>query len=281
MNTLGKTKSKNTAKLALAVVFFLLCAVGTFQLGQWQTRRGDEKQALGAKLTLAQAQSPTMQIASSINLTEWAFRRVVLKGEFLPDSWVLLDNRQVQGHPAVQLIQAFRVLPEGFLVAVDRGFLLRNPSKPRDLPAGIMELITSSAAPSLVGIVLPQFPRSAELWGLRVGSAERIHQEGRLWSNFDKAQFFASKSGPLANFVVQQLSDEESAGNEPSLTENTLPPSAFREGVLIRVPPHFERQVLKHRGYAVQWYGITAALVLLTAVFVWRGVSKLGSADEL
>jgi surfeit locus 1 family protein len=280
MNSPVETKSQSKAKLLLAVIFFLSCAVGTFQLGQWQTRRGDEKQALEDQRTMAQAQRPAMQIASSINLTEWAFRRVELKGEFLPDSWVLLDNRQVQGHPAVQLIQAFRVLPDGFLVAVDRGFLLRNPSKPRDLPAGIMELITASPTPSLVGMVLQQFPRSAELWGLTVGSAERIHQEGRLWSNFDKRQFFANKAEPQANFVVQQLSDEETADKALGLADNTLPPSAFREGVLIRVAPHFESQVLKHRGYAVQWYGITAALVLLTAVFVWRGLSKRGLADE-
>lgn len=259
------------------MVFFLLCAVLTFELGRWQTRRGDEKQALEAQRIKALAQAPIAHIGSSRNLTESVFRRVYLRGEFLPNLWVLLDNRQVQGRPAVQLIQAFRVLPEGVLVAVDRGFLLRNPSKPRELPEGVMELLAAPSPPSLVGIVLPHFPRSAELWGLSVHSAEHIHQEDRLWSNFDETLFFAQQAGPRAKFVVQQWLTNAQMARDAGLSGAPLPLSAFKAGVLIQVPPHFNSQVLKHRGYAVQWYGITAALVLLTAVFMWRGLRKPAS----
>jgi len=226
--------------LLLIFLTAMMCTL-TFNLGQWQTRRAEQKAALETRRQEAVKQAPlSVNAASVANVEQLQFRPLSLEGEFIADAWVALDNRQFKGAPAVSLLQAFRLSPSGAVVVVDRGLLLRNPSAPRVLPTP--PEVTGRV--KIEGLLLERFPRAAELWGLRVGDASTIHRNGREWSNFDIGLFASEYQLELGNFVVQQLSDSQ---------DN-----------LKRVPPQWSSEVGKHQGYAFQWYSLTLLLMALS-----------------
>lgn len=235
----------------------LLLAAGalatlTFNLGQWQSRRATEKEALETQRQAAlDADELQLSSASVPDVQALRFRRVRLTGQFVPDAWVALDNRLINGRPAVSIIQAFRLQPDNDIVMVDRGLLLRDPAQPRVLPAFSEDAQTVT----IQGFFLERFPRTAELWGLRVTDASQIHRNGREWSNFNVADFqreFASqlKTSVSGDFVVQQ-SGADSSG-------------------FVRKAPEWTSDVSKHRGYAFQWYSLTIVLLVGVCVLLWR-----------
>jgi cytochrome oxidase assembly protein ShyY1 len=235
--------------LLLVALTAMLCTL-TFSLGQWQTRRALQKSDLETRREEAIKQAPlSLSSASVSDVGASQLRHLLLEGEFIADAWVALDNRQYKGTPAVSLIQAFRVQPGGFVVVVDRGLMLREPSAPRVLP----QPPKMSGRVKIEGLLLERFPRSAELWGLRVSDASQIHRNGREWSNFDAKRFGTEYQLELGNFVVQQLSDNGDG--------------------LKRVPPQWASEVGKHQGYAFQWYSLTALLIVLSFLLClkeWR-----------
>jgi len=64
-------------------------------LGSWQTRRGDEKAGLQARLDAAEAMTPVL-VTSRADLAQVVAqlpRRVRMQGEFLPERSVFVENR--------------------------------------------------------------------------------------------------------------------------------------------------------------------------------------------
>ena len=228
-------------KLLLLVTLTVLMCLLTFNLGQWQTRRAQQKAELESRREEAVKQAPLTLTTSKVpDPQALQFRHVLLEGEFIPDAWVGLDNRQYKGAPALSLLHAFRVEPGGFVVVVDRGLLLRDPSAPRVLP----QAPAIAGRVKIEGLMLERFPRAAELWGLTVKDASSIHRNGREWSNFDLNLFAQEYRLEAGNFVVQQLSDSGDG--------------------LKRVAPQWSSEVGKHQGYAFQWYSLTALLLVLS-----------------
>jgi cytochrome oxidase assembly protein ShyY1 len=244
------------------MVLSLAMGTLTFNLGQWQTRRAAEKSALQTQREQALAQAVLRLTSAQLDdPAALRFRRVSLEGQFIDDAWVALDNRQIKGRPAVAIVQAFRVQPGGFVVAVDRGLLARDMSSPRSIP----ELPRSDQTVRIEGFVLERFARTAELWGLRVADASDVHRNGREWSNFHMTYFATEyaqqlQGADLGNFVVQQLSDSSDG--------------------LVRVEPQWSNDVGKHKGYAFQWYSLTALLAVWVGVLLWREMRSGGDAQR-
>src|SRR5690606_24073365 len=111
----------------------VVAAVG-ISLGQWQTRRGDEKQAI-ENLLLARQSAPVLQLEQvPDDAAELAFRRVRLRGSFV-DAWpVYLDNRPHDGHAGCYLAMPFRIAASGQHVLVMRGWLPRDVADRTRLP---------------------------------------------------------------------------------------------------------------------------------------------------
>ncbi len=267
-------------KLWVLLIAGGLMATLTFELGQWQARRGDQKQALDTQRTQALHMPPVSPTQPVVDVVANRYRQARLSGHYLPGAYVLLDNRQYRGRPAVQWIQAFEVSGlqtsyPPYVVAVDRGLLLRDPMKPRDLPA-VPAALAAGANVILQGPMLEHFARAAELWGLRVAGSEVVHQDGVLWSNFDALGFEKKIQRPLANFVVQALSESvvQVSGAVSTDRADTIGAaqgaSADPSSQPIRVEPQFASEVDKHRGYAFQWRCITLVLVGLTGWLAWK-----------
>lgn len=259
VKTPGKVKLLFTLLIGAGLVWL------TFSLGQWQTGRAQEKQTLFDAQARALAAEPVSPASARLDLDNLSYRKIELRGRFEAKALIYIDNRQVDGRPAVQVVQGFR--PEGanFLIPVDRGLLLRNPAEPRlapDMPAGAMR---DGEMFNLQGTILPRFAQSAELRGIALGDTENIvmaQSNGfEVWSNFSVDEFEKRTGEPVSNFVVTQQPVAQTAGQQPK---------ASIAGGFYHLAVPLQAQVAKHQGYAFQWFTMSAVLVLLTLFFVYR-----------
>lgn len=258
-------KSPSRKKLFISLMLGFSLVWLTFSLGQWQTGRAHQKQALADAQAQALAAAPITPGAPVIDLDNLSYRKIELKGRFDPKALIYIDNRQVNGRPAVQVVQGFQ--PEGgsFLVPVDRGLLLRNPANPRLAPQMPEEVHQAGDVVTLSGTLLPRFAQSAELRGIKLGEVEAIHRETsngvEVWSNFSASEFEKLSGQQISNYVVT-LQPVAQSGD--TVAETRVVNGFYHTAV----PLH--EQVAKHRGYAFQWYTMSAVLVLLTLFFVYR-----------
>ena len=259
VKTPGKVKLLFTLLIGAGLVWL------TFSLGQWQTGRAQEKQTLFDAQARALAAEPVSPASARLDLDNLSYRKIELRGRFEAKALIYIDNRQVNGRPAVQVVQGFR--PEGasFLIPVDRGLLLRNPAEPRLAPNMPAEAMREGEMFNLQGTILPRFAQSAELRGIALGDAENIvmaQSNGfEVWSNFSVDEFEKRTGEPVSNFVVTQQPVAQTAGQQPQ---------ASIAGGFYHLAVPLQEQVAKHRGYAFQWFTMSAVLVLLTLFFVYR-----------
>ncbi len=112
--------------LALALA---ACAAG-IALGNWQSRRAEEKRALGARL-----------------------EQVSVQGEFVAGRTVLLDNKTRRGRVGYEVVTPLR-LKDSMHVLVNRGWIERER---------ISELRTPAGDVRIDGIALERLPHALEL----------------------------------------------------------------------------------------------------------------------
>lgn len=254
-------------KLVFSLLIGFSMVWATYGLGQWQTGRASEKQVLLDLQAQALADAPVSPEGPLINLDNLSYRRIELQGEFDAKSLVYIDNRQVGGQPAVQVVQGFRPNGASFLIPVDRGLLLRDLANPRRAPD--MPDVDLPALQGLAGTILPRFAQSAELRGMLLGSPDDIHREQsngvEVWSNFSSDAFAHLSGQKVSNYVVTLQPVVQTT--EPDMLVQKV--NGF---YLVAMP--LQQQVAKHKGYAFQWFTMSAVLLLLTLFFVYREFYK-------
>jgi surfeit locus 1 family protein len=190
------------------------CAAG-IALGNWQTGRAEQKRAAAA-----------------------AVERVVLKGRFLSEHLVLLDNRLRNGRPGYEVLTPFAVEGGRSHVLVNRGWIAAGPS--RDVPPKVE---TPAGVVALEGAAVKGLARA-----MNVGEARK----GRVRQNLDVAAFAAEIRLPLEPRVIQQHSDTPDR--------------------LLRQWPRPDAGADKNDAYALQWYALAGLAAVLGAVFGFRRV---------
>lgn len=223
-----------------AWVLLAALAVGlsTARLGVWQLDRAAQKLALQTAIE-AQATAPELPPAALPTTPGEAellrFRRITLRGEWLAEHTVYLDNRQMKGRPGFFVLTPLK-LPGGDAVLVQRGWLPRHAADrtriaPYDTPRGEV---------AVEGRIAPWPSRLASL-----GS----EASGPIRQNLD-----------LADYAVQT----QRALRPLSITE--LPQPAVAGDGLLRDWPMPAVDVAKHYGYAAQWFALCA---LTAGLYVW------------
>jgi len=187
------------------------CAAG-IALGNWQWQRAEEKRAAAA-----------------------AQKRVALRGTFLAEYTVFLDNKLHRGRAGYHVVQPLRTA-SGEHVLVNRGWIAGGPSR-EALPT----FATPAGEVRIEGIALDRFPRA-----LQAGAG----REGRVWQNLDPGEFAAWSGLALAPYVVLQ-------------------DSALEDG-LVRDWPAPDEGADKNRAYALQWYSLAALAVILLLALGFR-----------
>lgn len=213
-----------------------LVAVGTTAaLGRWQLSRAAQKEAILASVE-ERGRQPELAGATLLGGTpaeELLHRRIVVKGRWLADKTVFLDNRVMNGQTGFYVVTPLQIEGSRLAVLVQRGWAPRNFADRTllakiDSPHGVVEVAGRLAPPPSRLLDLGQ------------------PQSGAIRQNLDLAQFSAEIQIPLAPVFVLQTGP---AG----------------EG-LLREWPAVNMGVEKNYAYAFQWFGLSGLLAIL---YVW------------
>lgn len=196
--------------LALAA---LACAAG-IALGIWQAERAQEKRRAEARA-----------------------ERISVRGEFLPERTVLLDNRLRRGRPGYEVVTPLRLAAgQQMHVLVNRGWIAAGARRDE-----VPEIRTARGEVVVEGLVREHLPR--------VLQAEPA-QRGRVRQNLAVEEFAAETGLALLPFVIEQHSPAEDG--------------------LLREWPRAGPGPEKNDMYSLQWYSLAALAVVLFIVLSFR-----------
>lgn len=213
-------------------------------LAQWQTRRALEKEAVEARMS-AQAAATPLDLNSALpRIDEAEFRRAVVKGEFVRDWPVYLDNRPYQGNAGFYLLMPFRIAGSDQHVLVARGWIKRAMSDRTRFPP----ITTPSGIVQIEGVI-----RCHPGHVLQLGRPEPLHP-GAIVQNLGVQEFAQASKLNTIPLMIEQVSDTQDG--------------------LVRDWPQPSAGVEKHRGYAFQWYALAATALLFFIVTGFRRGTK-------
>jgi cytochrome oxidase assembly protein ShyY1 len=235
-------------KLIPFVAMLLLVALGV-TLGRWQDGRAAAKLALAARLQVGNAAAPLALGAAPVAAGELEFRRLSLRGQFVADWPLYLDNRPYQGRAGFYLLMPFRLAGSDMHVLVARGWLPRNLAERSKVP----DYRTPSGEITIEGMA-----RLNAGHVMQLGRAPALQPQA-IVQNADAAQLAAASGKAFQPIVLEQTSNDGSEGQGPA--------------ALVRDWPAPALGVDKHRGYAFQWYALAAMAFLF---FVFNGLKKSG-----
>jgi surfeit locus 1 family protein len=208
----------------------LLATAAMVMLGNWQTRRAEEKLALQQRFDIL-AQGPVLSLPSSpVSAAHYVHNRIVVRGEFASQHTVLIDNRVLKGLPGYHVVTPLRIFGGNMHVLVNRGWVAVGPRRDQ-LP----EIRTPT------GEVVVE--------GLAVIPLERVYELGKETTSIPVVQHLvldrmrvrtALKLQPV---VLQQMSDTPDG--------------------LVRVWERPDAGVNTHRAYALQWYVMGLMIAVL------------------
>ena len=222
------------ATLATAVAFLIL--VG---LGYWQVQRLFWKQDLIARIEAGLAAPPVDLETLPADGRAFDYRRVRLAGELLTVHNFALGALTVQGRLGASLITPMR-LDDGSVLLVDRGWLPEA-----ELPPDEPEALARPARAVIEG-VLVYIGEVRQGWFVPDNdiTARRFY-----W--LDREAISRLVGAPVAPFLLRAQKAE--------------PPE-----VLAQVLPVRADLPNRHLGYALTWFGLAAALLVIYVVFGFR-----------
>ena len=228
-------------RLILGWLLALVVIAVFARLGVWQSQRAVEKQTMldEAAQVLAARQPVGLEAAADPQRRaryEWASGT----GEFADGAQWLLDNQQRDGRVGVRAYRVF-VPDQGTPLLVDLGWL--PVAGDRAMPT--VERPTGRIA--LEGLLAP--PPSG---GIALGAGMARESGGWLMLRVELPAISAAAGTPLAARVLR-LDPASPLGytRDLALLPNTLPPE-------------------KHRGYALQWFGLAAAVLVTALILTFR-----------
>ncbi|MDB5912859.1 MAG: cytochrome oxidase complex biosis factor-like protein [Ramlibacter sp.] len=223
-------------KRLLIAIAAVLGIAATVSLGFWQWGRAQQKIGLHEAISARESLPPVAAadlLAAGSDTAALLHRSIVLRGSWIADRTIFLDNRQMNGVPGFYVVTPLRLEGGNAVVLVQRGWAQRNFERravlpPVQTPAGVVEVRGRLAPPP------------AKLY------AFDTEEKGPIRQNLDLARFRAETGLPLLPLSVQQA-------GRPS------------EG-LLRQWPQAGTGAEKNYGYAFQWWAIAALIAIL---YVW------------
>ncbi len=224
---------------ALLIAVALAGMAATFSLGRWQLGRAAEKQA--SQVTAAERQQlpaldgATLAAPLDAAAAQALQQRVIgLRGHWLPQHTVYLDNRVMERRAGFYVLTPLRLAGRDTVVLVQRGWVPRDLVDPKVLPP----VATPAGEVRIEGRIAAQAARAYAL------GAE---SPGPIRQNLDLPAFRAETGLPLADLVVWQT-------------------GAASDG-LSRQWPEPTAGIATHHGYAFQWFGLCALIGVLLMWF--------------
>ena len=208
----------------------------TASLGSWQWGRGQQRTALQEAVAAREHSAPvavSQLLAAPDGDPALVHRPIVLRGEWIADRTIFLDNRQMNAVPGFYVVTPLRIEGSQSVVLVQRGWVQRNFESREHLPP-----VRTPGGPVEVRGRLA--PPPAKLY------AFSTEEKGPIRQNLDLASFRAETGLPLLPLSVQQA-------------------GAPSEG-LLRQWPQAGSGAEANYGYAFQWWAIATVIAIL---YVW------------
>lgn len=219
---------------AVVLVAAILGVALTGRLGWWQLDRAAEKRAIQSGLEAGE-KAAALPASALLETPMPVHRRVRLRGEWLADRTVLLDNRPMNGRAGFYAVTPLRLDGRQEIVLVQRGWVgfdaqQRNRAPMLATPAGVVELEGRVA-------VAP-----TRLYQLGEAGTGTIRQ------NLDPSAYARETGLPILPLAVLQTVGSNADDNLP------------------RDWPTPDLGLSKHYGYAFQWFALAA---LILGLYVW------------
>lgn len=221
-------------------------------LGQWQMRRAAEKTAIEQRLSERESAPPVwLDSRSAEDGDTLEFRHVSLRGTFLANWPVYLENRPYHGVAGVFVVMPFRLAGSDRHVLVQRGWIARDGADRTRLPV----IATPAGEVEIAGLARRSIGRV-----LQLGQAP-VLAPGAFVQNLDIARFARASGLQMADLVVEQA-------------------SSANDG-LVRDWPRPSSGVERHYGYAFQWYALAAtAFIFFVVTGIRRGTKHPDSGSS-
>jgi len=237
-------KNRLTGQWTIALAS-LLAVLLTVNLGLWQLRRADEKETLQATLQARMAMPPVteQEIRVAQLHHDWEplyYRRVAFTGKWMDRGTVFLNNRPMNGQTGFFVVTPMALKVGSLVLLVQRGWVPRDPINRERLP----DLPTPTGEVEVIGRFAPPPSRMYEL-----GQDDA----GRIRQNLSATELSVTLGVPVESVsVLQSVAEGQDA-------------SVVQDGLLRQWSMSFP-DVHKHYGYAFQWFGLSALVVVL---YVW------------
>ena len=225
------------AKLKFGLLTFsaVSAIVVTLMLGRWQLSRAEQKETIQTTIEQQGELPPLLgqAVLSFDDQDALLQRRVTLRGQWLTEKTIFLDNRPMIGRPGLYVVTPMKLEGSEVVVLVQRGWVPRNFMERMSVPI----IDTPGGLVEINGRIVPPPGKLYEFTDT---------ESGRIRQNLDLAGFSSEIGVSLPAWTVQQRGPES--------------------GGLLRQWPAASTGVDKHYGYAFQWFALSALIAIL---YVW------------
>ncbi|WP_372870066.1 SURF1 family protein [Shewanella sp.] len=240
---------------ALAGKLLMLFTLGLFmvlvKLGFWQLSRAEEKQQLlTTQAERFQATPLTMDDLAQTSLNEAQGARMEVTGTLLATPTVLLDNQVMDGKVGYLAYRLLKVPGYKTLLPVELGFIAAGNDR------RILPMVPGEAMQLTLRGRLYQRQANPMSHGLGAEAGEPMRIQ-----TLDINALSVQLGKPLLNICLQ-----------PDTTAGLPLP---RRWMSVSMP------VEKHLGYAVQWFSLAAALLVLTLLYWLRTRKKSNTSSGI
>lgn len=241
---------------AFTRLIVLLAAVaasaGTASLGFWQLDRARQKDSLQAAIQ-ARSMQPALR-AHELKDAQHHHRVALVEGRWKPQTLVFLENRPMNGQAGFIVLTALE-LPDGRAVLVQRGW------QPRDLRDRTLTQPVPTPADTPVRLRARVAPPPSRLMDFQ-GAAQ-----GTVRQNVDLTAYGQEFGLTLLPISLVQLEPALACnGAADSQAPIDSPCTDLVQDGLKRDWTVVGSSADKNRGYALQWFGLSA---LVAGLYVW------------
>ena len=251
-----------TKRIVATVSALLIISLGC-GAGFWQLTRAHTKIALAANL-LARQQMPIL----SANTKTWALeeaseRRMVARGQYIPEAAIWLDNRPrpipaagtTSSQSGFYLMMPLRLTDRDEVLWVNRGWAPRNNENRETLPP----IKTPTGIVNVEGIV---FAHPGKVYELGDGRPMASLDKPKIEQNFNLVAEGDLRGWTQAPFILR----EEKVGMEDGLLREWAPLTSG---------------VDRHYAYAFQWFALAVCGFLFWLITGLRQYRRQGTGNRI
>ncbi|SDH37774.1 SURF1 family protein [Nitrosomonas sp. Nm132] len=221
--------------IALALIFV--------RLGLWQLSRANEKELRQERIE-QYAREPVIKLPTTlIKLEDFQYRQVEVRGSFIEDHAIYLDNKIYQGVAGYEILVPIKIANSSLHILVNRGWIAAGTDR-LQLPA----VYFPRGEVTVTGMVASPMIKAVQL-------SEEITAD-KLWINLDFELYQKVTGLALQPILLLQQDNHIDDG-------------------LIRQWVRPDSGASKNIGYAIQWFLLAATICIIFLILnVKRNSSK-------